>query len=78
MARNFFFREIYHANQWHSDPRLASPMAILTDKSAVFLKDCVSFNHSSLGCVKGVIKKFFHKISVCLSQNSEVYPVAFT
>eukprot|EP00731_Ephydatia_muelleri_P031910 Em0023g417a len=52
------FREIYHANQW---PCFASPMAILTDKSAVFVKDCVSFNHSSLGCVKGVIKKFFHK-----------------
>ena len=50
-------------------------MAKLNDESAVFLNDCVSFNHPSLGCTKGVIKKFFHKVSVSISI-TEGYPVA--
>ena len=41
----------------------------------MFFKDCVSFNHPSLGCTKEVIKKFFHKVSVYISI-TESYLVA--
>ncbi|KAL5510161.1 hypothetical protein EMCRGX_G005656 [Ephydatia muelleri] len=53
--------ELFYGNRWHTDLRFYSPMVMLADETSVFVNDCVSFYHPTLGSVSGKVTKFFHQ-----------------
>eukprot|EP00731_Ephydatia_muelleri_P001801 Em0001g1801a len=55
------YTELFHGSRWHTDLRFYSPMVMLADETSVFVNDCVSFYHPTLGSVSGKVTKFFHQ-----------------
>ena len=55
-------REIYHGSVWNDDERFQAPMAALPNGEHIFVRDCITFEHHSLGTTKAVIVKFFEKV----------------
>ena len=60
-------REIFHGNRWHSDARFFAPMITLLDGTAIFVRDCVSFQHPNLGVVKETVVKYHHQVFIRIS-----------
>eukprot|EP00731_Ephydatia_muelleri_P021815 Em0014g406a len=46
---------------WNDDERFQAPMAALPNGEHIFVRDCITFEHHSLGTTKAVIVKFFEK-----------------
>ncbi|KAL5506819.1 hypothetical protein EMCRGX_G008563 [Ephydatia muelleri] len=53
--------EIYLGSVWNDDERFQAPMAALPNGEHIFVRDCITFEHHSLGTTKAVIVKFFEK-----------------
>ena len=52
---NYMYSEMLHGKRGFTDPRFASPMAILDNGTAVSVRDCVSLHHSAVGVATGVV-----------------------
>lgn len=48
-------------------------MVTLMDGTRVFVRECVYFNHTQFGTVKGVVLKFFAMVSLILYLCKDVY-----
>eukprot|EP00731_Ephydatia_muelleri_P013950 Em0007g1260a len=64
--------ELFYGNRWHTDLRFYSPMVMLADETSVFVNDCVSFYHPTLGSVSGKVTKFFHQVVVPTNSIHEI------
>ena len=70
---NYTYSEMLHGKRWCTDPRLASPLAILGNGTAVFVGDCVSFHHSVVGVATGVVVKFVYQVFIIIINVSQYY-----
>ena len=57
-------REMYHGSVWNGDEQFQAPMVTLSDGEHIFVRDCITFEHDTLGTTKAVIVNFFKKVCI--------------
>ena len=62
----FFYKELFHASQWHNDTRFYSPMASLSDGTHAFIHDCVRCKHPQFDVVTCIVTKYFMMVNIMI------------